>query len=335
MSAPPPDHPPPTDDASPVEPVPAVAEPTEPALIPPAGLVAVLLAILLAVAGAAIVWAPPVSGGLRPSLVLDDWQTAVDLGAMRARDDALLRLARDTTAEAKLEQSWSVWLATEATAGVHAAEEAPAARVALGEAEERVRALAVAGGTDAVRAWSVAYGRRVRAAAQAVASQAQTHHQSMALRLAEVPTPTDVTALAQVAGGLGRTLAATGLGARPWSPAEGQVVEVLAQQRALLLGQRLRGGPLPLPSDAWLLLQRFRVEAHEGLRLERKLQLLAETEQADAATPAAWLRGILLARAGAWSEARVAFEQAAVRGEHPAQSRVNARWCAEMAAAAR
>jgi hypothetical protein len=84
-----------------------------------------------------------------------------------------------------------------------------------------------------------------------------------------------------------------------------------------------------------LLLLRFRVEAHEGLRFERKLQLLAELEQVDPATPAAWLRGVLLARAGAWPEAQAAFLQAAVRGEHPAQARVNARWCAEMAAVGR
>ena len=98
MSSLPPDGAVPTaGEASAPDPAPNIdtAALDEPALIPPAGLVATLLVALWLVAGAAVVWSPAVPGGLRPSLVL--WAAA----ACTAADDD----AGDCSAGAE-QQAW-------------------------------------------------------------------------------------------------------------------------------------------------------------------------------------------------------------------------------------
>lgn len=317
--------------------------PLEPVLMPPRGLVATVLAILLATAAAAVLWAPPVPGGLRPSLRLNLWQQDADVGAMRARDDALLRFARDAAAEADIRQRLSAYLHDENREGAIGGADEPATRLALGELEERIRALAQAGGGDAVRALAVAWGRDVRQAAEQALAEAQAQGLPLQSFLRLSPRPKAAQTLVDVAGGLGRTLATAGFD-RLWQadperrdagrlpPAAGMVVESLAQQRIFALGQRMQGGPPQLPSDAWLLLLRFRIEAHEGLTIDRKLQLLQDLAVADPGAPVAYLQAVLLARAARWTEARAWFLQAAQRGEMRRQAAVNARWCAQQAA---
>lgn len=304
----------------------------EPVLVPPRGLVPTVVALLLATAFASVWFAPPLRGTLQPSLRLDLWRQSVDLEQLRARDDALLRVPRDRATEHELLQRFRSYLHDEARLGADAVAEQPQAREVLGDVEERVRSLVAARGQDALRALAVSYGREVRAALETALREARQNHQSLAdfLRAGQARSARD---LQDLAGGLGLALAGTGLEAylqgATLLPAAGQVVEALAQTRILHLGQRIPTGPPPLPSDAQLLVLRFRIEAHEGLSTERKLRLLDELAVADPGAPLEYLRAVLLARAGQWRPAQASFVQAAARGQLPELARVNARWCAE------
>lgn len=316
--------------------------PIEPVLVPPKGLVPTVLALLLATAFAAVWWAPslrPIGQGMQqPSLKLDFWKQAVDLEQMRARDDGLLRLRTtrlsqpgSLAAANEILSQFRAYLHEEASLGAEVLAQQPAARQALGDIEERVRALVATQGQDALRALAVDYGRQVRQAVEAALVQARGQHQTLAVWLREAKTP-QAKALGDVAGGLGATLGGTGLeaflhGGR-LDPAAGQVVEALAQQRILQLGQRVPTGPPPLPSDAQLLLLRYRIEAHEGLSIERKLSLVQELAAVDAAAPTDYLLAVLLARAGHCREAIPAFQRAAARGQAADLAKANARWCA-------
>jgi hypothetical protein len=304
----------------------------EPVLVPPKGLVATVVGLLLATAFAAVWFAPPLQGTLQPSLRLDFWRQSVDLEQLRARDDGLLRMKRDLAAEQDLLSRFRAYLHDEARLGTDALADQPAAREALGEIEERVRALVASRGQDALRAMAVAYGREVRAALEAALLAARQKHQALGTFMRD-GSGGPAQALRDVAGGLGPALAGTGLDGELQGqrllPAAGQVVEALAQTRILQLGQRIPTGPPPLPSDAQLLLLRFRIEAHEGLSNERKLRLVDELAIADPGAPVEYLRAVLLARAGQWRQARGLFLQAAARGQAPNLARVNASWCAK------
>ena len=308
--------------------------PIEPVLVPPQGLVPTLLALLLATAFAAVWWAPPLRseglGAQQPSLRLDFWKQAVDLEQMRARDDGLLRSTRNQAAEGEILKRFQGYLRDEATLGAETLAQRPASREALGAIEERVRALVAAHGQDALRALAVDYGRQVRRAVEVALVQARAQHQTLGVWLRESKAP-QAEALGAIAGGLGAALGGTGLeafvhGAR-LDPAAAQVVEALAQQRILQLGQRVPTGPPPLPSDAQLLLLRYRIEAHEGLSIERKLSLVQELAAVDAAAPTDYLVAVLLARAGHCRQAIPAFQRAAARGQAVDLAQANARWC--------
>jgi hypothetical protein len=91
------------------------------------------------------------------------------------------------------------------------------------------------------------------------------------------------------------------------------------------------GGPPQLSSSAWLLVQHFRLEAHAGLDLQRRLALLDEFATTDPAYPTDYARGVLLAREEEYAKAAPWFLRASKHGPFARQARDNARWCAERA----
>jgi hypothetical protein len=105
------------------------------------------------------------------------------------------------------------------------------------------------------------------------------------------------------------------------------MIEATAEQRLLLLGQRL---PPPVPelsTELRHLLLRFRVEAYEGLALSRKLELIEVLREQTPSYPATYVTAVLLAREGRMRAAGGQFLLAAERGQFPGLARSNARWC--------
>ncbi len=313
------------------------ADLAEPVLVPPRGLWAVALALFVLSAAAAILWAPPLRPRLKPSLVLDTWRNA-DIAGMRAADDALLKRVPTAPEQVALEKTilaqFGQFLQREATLSGQTADD-PAARLALGAAEESVRALVQRHGRDALSRMAVQFGRDVRAAVDKSLIASRAAQQPFAQRLVAQPLPEDVSALAALAGALGPTLERTGIERQfhdgHLDPAAGQVIETIAQMRFLLLGARVQGGPPQLSSTAMLLVQHFRLEAHSGLELPRRLALLDELATADPAYPSDYARGVLLAREEEYAKAVPWFLRASTHGPFARQARDNARWCQERA----
>ncbi len=314
---------------------PALAEPV---LVPPQGLWAVALALFVLTAVAGILWAPPLHPRATPSLVLETWRE-VDLPAMRQADDALLRLQPASPEQAALERmiqaQFRQYLQREAELAGWTADDA-AARIALGAVEESVRTLVQRWGADALRRLAVQFGRDVHVAVGTALLAARAAHEPFARHLQAQPLPADVSALTALAGALGTSLERTGIERQvhdgQLDPVAGQVVETIAQARFLQLGARIPGGPPQLPSDAWQLVQHFRVEAHAGLDLQRRLALLDELAGSDPAYPGDYARGVLLAREEEFAKAIPYFERAATHGPLARQAHENARWCRERAA---
>lgn len=322
-------------------PVPPAPDPelAEPVLLPPRGLWAVALALFVLTAVVAILWAPPVKPRLQPNLRLDTWRD-IDLTALRQPDDALLRGKVQAPEQQQLEQTiqaqFKVYLQREAALAGQTADD-PAARIALGEVEESVRKLAQRWGKDALRRLAVQFGRDVHAAAERAILAARAAQQSLAAHLQAQPMPADVSALTELAGALGTTLEHTGIERQvrdgKLDPAAGQVIETIAQARFLQLGARVPGGPPQLAAAAWFLVQHFRVEAHIGLDLQRRLALLDELATTDPGYPGDYARGVLLAREEQFAEAAQWFDRASRHGPLAHQAHDNARWCRERAAA--
>ena len=326
---------PPPPDAAPLD-----DAAVEPVLLPPHGLWAVALALFVLSAVAAIFWSPPLHPHLQPSLVLETWRD-VDLAALRQPDDALLRLPaggpEQQALHAAIQAQFKQYLQREAALRGETGDDA-AARLALGAVEESVRTLVQRWGADALRRLAVQFGRDVRVAAERAILTARAAHQPFSVHLQAQPLPADVSALTDLAGALGTTLAHAGIDRQvrdgKLDPAAGQVIESIAQARFLRLGARVVGGAPQLPSAAWLFVQHFRVEAHAGLDLERRLALLDELATADPAYPSDYARGVLLAREEEYAKAVPWFERASTHGPFARQAHDNARWCRERAAAA-
>lgn len=324
------------DDAQPLPP--DDNAPLEPVLLPPRGLWAVALALFVASAVAAILWAPSLKPRLRPSLTLETWRD-VDVAALRQPDDALLNhpplSAEQVALEAAIQEQFRAYLRLEAALAGHAADDA-AARQALGAVEESVRTLVQRWGIDALRRLAVQFGRDVHLAVEKSILAARAQHQPFAQHLAMQPLPADVSALTALAGALGSTLERTGIDHQvrdgKLDPAAGQVIETIAQARFFQLGARIATGAPQLPSAAWFLVQHFRVEAHAGLDLPRRLALLDELATTDPAYPGDYARGVILAREEEFAKAAPFFERASKHGPLAKQARDNARWCRERAA---
>ncbi len=312
-------------------------EPQEPVLVPPRGLVAVTLALMLLTAAAGVLLAPPAQPRLQVSLTLDNWRpNEAERDAMVQRDDALLkawlrqRTAQTTPQFDAIHAQLLTFFGVEQRMGADGVAQDDAARKSLGNLEEAVRTLVLTAGADALRALAVAFGREVRAAAQAAVQAAAAKHQSFEQFLSAQPQPPQAAELARLAGGIGKALAASGIGhGGTLDEPEGLLIEALAQQRVYDLAVRLPAPAPELPSDLKRMLMRYRVEAVDHLDLSRKLQLLRELEVADATYPAAYARGVLLARARHCDLALPAFALAIREGEEPRQAKINARWCRE------
>ncbi|MBI5610586.1 MAG: hypothetical protein HY902_17050 [Deltaproteobacteria bacterium] len=297
--------------------------PQEPVLLPPPGLVWVTLAALVAVAAAAILWAPPVREVVEPSLQLREWMSDPDeLAEMSRRDDALLAadVKRGAGARAaqerKIREDLAAWLTYERDLGALDVESSLPARLLLSGLQERVRTLVLTAGPDALRAMAVRYGRDVRAAIELAFDPLHAGKQDGQVD--------------QLAPGLRATLQAIGMprfeSAGRLHPAAARVVEAMAAQRMLELGARLPERP-HLPSDVQDLVLRFRIEANDALPLERRLQLLAQLAERDPTYPSVYVRGVLLARSGDCGNAIAAWEQAARMRQQAPQARANAAWC--------
>jgi len=321
-----------------LEQAPAQAEdPQEPVLVPPRGLVAVTLAVLLLTAGLAVVVAPPVQPPLLASLVLDAWQPAADeRDAMVQRDDALLRawhLHRTQLGGQQFDAIFArflAFLAVEQRIGADGIAQDEAARKSLGELEEAVRTLVLTAGSDALRALAVSFGRQVRDAVQIAVKAAGKRQQRLESFLGTQPQPPEAANLSHIAGGIGSALVAAGVGhGSALTDVEGLLVQALAQQRVFDLAVRLPQPAPELPSDLQRMLLRFRVEAMDHADLTRKLQLLRELERVDPTYPAAYARGVLAARAQRCDLALPAFAEAMRAGQSPRQASINARWCRE------
>ena len=296
-------------------PDPAAAAPglVEAVLVPPKGLVPTLLVLMLAVAGWAIFMPAPLQPLARPDLALISWQEGAT--SLAQRRDALLRASPALPDEAAIAGEFALWLAREATQGTAAIARDAAARRQLAGLEERVRRFGLTHGGDNVVAAATRWGVRVRRAFEA-----------------DLRTPGASTALDRVAPGLYRSLTRAGIaGLRQEDgalvPAAALVVESLAMQRYLALGRRLPAPRPELGSPLAILLMRFRVEAHGGLDLGRRLRLAETLAERDPAWPSTWVTAVLMARSGRYRAAQAWFERAATLGEHPDAARQNARWC--------
>ena len=109
------------------------------------------------------------------------------------------------------------------------------------------------------------------------------------------------------------------------------VAVALPQSPLIQAVARVPGGAPQVASSEWFLVQHFRVEAHAGLDLQRRLALLDELATNDPAYPGEYARGILLAREEQFAKAIPWFERASRHGPFARQARDNARWCRERA----
>ncbi len=314
----------------------AVDGPVEPVLLPPRGLVAfVLVAMLLtAVAGVLLPGSPGAT--TKPSLLLSIWiPDEVELGTILHRRQALLnatsagRSERQQAEQVMLDGLRTI-MATEARLGVQGAIADANARRARGELEERVRDHVLAHGNDALKAMALRYAGDVRLALER-ALVALTQSGGSLTSASDDPTARERLAhLERVAPGSTRAFAGVGverfMNGERLGPAAGLVVEAVAEQRVLGLGQRLPHPRPELDSDLRRLLERFRVEAHAGLDLKRRLVLLEQLVARDPTYPERYVTAVLLARAGRYRAAVGAFQAAALAGQLPRLARANARW---------
>lgn len=307
----------------------------EPVLVPPRGLVVFILLALLATAAAGVILPGELAAVGKPSLRLTHWQPSPqEVEGIVARRDALLGAHEGDAARRAAEQAMldalRAYMATEKLHGVQATIVDAEARAALGRLEEQIRQHSLTYRADALRAMAVRYARDVRVALERALSQLHGAGSTFAAA-AQAPSPAPaMAALEQVAPGssaIFRHIAVdTHFEGGHLSAPAALLIEALAEQRVLQLGQRLT--PIPtLDSDLRRLVDRFRVEAHGGLPLKRRLQLLDELAERDASYPATYVAGVLMARAGQYRAARAMFREAARLGEHAGLARSNARWC--------
>jgi len=286
----------------------------EAVLVPPSGLVPTLLLLMLAVAIWAILMPAQLHPLARPDLQLRSWQEGAD--ALQGERKRALAASSPADEEPSIARGIAVWLAREATQGAAAIAADEAARRELAALEERLRAFGLRHGRAAVAAAATRRGISVREAFEADLKSGGHRH------------------LASVAPGIGRTLARTGIAAWRGSdgrlvPAAALVVEGLAAQRYFGFARRMLPPRPELGSALSILLLRFRVEAHAGLDLRRRLVLAEELTALDAAWPSTWATAVLLARSGRYRAARSWFQRAAAQGERADSARHNARWCGQ------
>jgi len=323
--------------SAPVAEIEGAEGPLEPVLVPPQGLVLWVLLSLLATAIGGVLLPGQHSAMVTPSLALTTWlPDARELATVQQRRAALLAaMPADSLLRRQQEQrildALRALMTREARLGVAGARADVAARRARGELEEAVRNYVLAHGSDALRALAVAYGRDVRRAVeQAVASLARSGGSLSAPP--DEPTSRKLIAdLDRIAPGSSRAFDGVGLrshmAGERLRPAAALVVEAVAEQRVLILAQRVPAPRPTLDSDLERLLHRFRVEAHASLGLQRRLQLLESLAARDPSYPERYVTGVLLARDGRFRAAMGAFGAAARAGESPRQARANGRWC--------
>lgn len=311
----------------------------EPVLLPPRGLVAVIVLALGMTAAVAVLWPGGLEPGTRPTLRLTSWSPTVDeLARIDARRVALLRsqTSEDATRlaqEAEILAGLAQWMRQEQELGYEGARHDAATRFGLGQTEEKVRGLALRYGKEAVRALAVRYARETLGLLlETLASTQQQHLDFGALATGEPGHPA-LAPLRAAAPGMARALAQAGLHQLIADPsvraAAGLVVEALVEQRVLQLCQRVPAPRPELGSDLARILLRFRVEAHSGLTLRRRLELLDQLAAGDPTYPAIYVQAVLFARAGRWRAAREGFLKAAEAGQQRVLARANARMCRE------
>ena len=300
----------------------------EPVLVVPRGLVWVTLAALAITVGLSILYAPAALPSEQPSLELNLWPGQPwELQEMRTRASALTQKYPPHPAqEQRLRGDLLQWLTRDAEQGSLAAEHDLAARLLLSSAEEQVRTLVLTRGEDAFQAMATRYGVEVRAQLEAALAALPESGRDLH-QLAGNPRG---AAVERLAPGLLTTLRGTGIhrlmAGQTLSLAGQLVVEALATHRMLELGTRLSSRP-SLPTDVQALLLRWRVEAHEGLSDERRLQLLAQLSEMDPGYPAEFTAGVLAARANDCATAVQAWRRAAAKHQEPSRTRANLRWC--------
>jgi hypothetical protein len=287
-------------------------EATNPELVqavlqPPRGLVAISLAALVLSAMVAIWWGPaareelPAEQDLSlPSLAAPPiW--AVDpavLAQLQADDAALLQwyasqpagLAADASV---LVAEASAVLSLEVTAGAAGLADDPAARLAVGQVEERTRQLALRYGNRAVQAvalhWAVQAVDQLQPLAAVAASK-----QGDWTGLLDTPQG---QAANRAAPGLPRALQGARLDrwidGQNWQPGVRQALQGLARQRWLAFAARIPQAQV-LPDQLNRLILRWKAETHEGIGLERRIALLQQLRAMDATYPADWQAGRLL-----------------------------------------
>lgn len=295
----------------------------EPVLLPPKGLVWATLAVLMFTAAVAVLLAPPVRAAVSPSLRLQGWaQDDRDLAELAAREDALLKAQsaqvpqRAGFDEVALRRDLARWLQQEAELGALDVQSSLPARVLLADLQERVRTLVLTAGPDALRAVAVRLGRDAARAVENAILGAQS--------------PQADAAVDALVPGLLKTLRAMNMGRWLADPtthtASVHVIEALAQQRVFDLAVRVSERPR-LGSDQTSLLLRFRVEAHDGLSLQRRLALLDQLAATDPTYPTVYVRGVLLARAGRCDQAVGLWRQAIQMHQQATLARANLAWC--------
>ncbi|HAN30954.1 MAG TPA: hypothetical protein DCQ06_05100 [Myxococcales bacterium] len=292
------------------------AEPTEVALVeavlvPPRGLVPTILVLMVAISIAAVMRPNPQSQPPEADLSLMFWTEGTE-ELLQARDRAAKGLKPSEAAQ-DIADKFALWLAQEATVGIDQLALNTQARKKLASLEEQVRDYALRHGPSALHTQARLWARSLRL------------HVQTGLRSGSFE------ALNRAAPGLLERLRAAGL--LRWKrsvtlmPAVSMVIEALAESRYLQLANRV---PTPRPELSSRLrrtLDRFQVEAHSGLTLQRKLQLTERLSQMDPAWPSVYVTAVLLARSGKFKAAISWFDRSADTNEYAARSRHNARWC--------
>lgn len=322
---------------APVEP----ADIEQPVLVAPRGLVPVVLAVMTTIGVTAVLAPAQLQPSVRPSLRLDSWRPSdARLDAIQARRS---KLAADATAaessppsarssaQKLLGDGLALFLAAEKRLGYQGLREDPAARRQLAELEERLRLFGLQYGTEGVRSWAVMTAQRVAVMARTATQDLVVARTTLAQADQGASTRPAIAGLEAAMPGLLRTLSRIGLerhvGAHGLDPAAQLVIEALIEQRIYELTRRLPGPRPELDSELLRTLTAFRVEAHQGLPLARKLALLDELSELDATYPTTFVSATLLARAGRLRAAQTRFLLAAKAGQSPGQARANAHWC--------
>ncbi|MCO4760153.1 MAG: hypothetical protein KC502_01535 [Myxococcales bacterium] len=283
----------------------------EAVLVVPKGLVPAILVVMVIIAAWAILVPAPLHPLARPDLTLNSWRD----GAARLAEQrtATLRSTPKLPGEEQIAHDFALWLALESTRGTADVATDPRARQQLAALEERVRNFGIAHDRGGLAAAAMRWARQVRLEVDQVGAPPTKGHRSIAPGLSKALSGSGVTRWRSPDGHL--------------SPAAALVVEGVAEQRYLALARRL---PHPRPqvgSGLQNLLLRFRVEAHTGLSLRRRLQLAEELTERDPAWPRSYATAVLMARARRFRAAKAWFTRAANEGEQATQARRNARWC--------